>query len=385
MINKLYKILPKDKKINWDLIESTILKPYVVELKNTMQEAKWHQEGDVLTHTKMVCEALIKLDEYQNLKEDYQLVLFLAALFHDIAKPVCTKIVDGEIRSFHHPIKGANITREYFWKELSLAGIKDFQQFREGVVLLVKYHSEPTYFNYEKDKEKLIIKLSLNTKLTRYFNNQLLYLLAKADILGRISETNDEKLEYIEEFKMSAIELDCYTKDFKFNNSFTKTKYLNSTSVWHSETLYDTTWGEIILICGLPGTGKDEYIKKNYPTFKVISLDDFRREMKIRPTDEQGEVYNRAKEKAKEYLREHIPFIWNATNITEITRSKQIALFHQYNARVKVIYLETSWEVNLKRNKNRRYEVNEKVISDMLNKLTIAEDYEADIVEWICI
>ena len=200
LIKKLLEYLP-GKEINWNLIENGLLLPFVNSMKETLQEFKWHQEGDVWTHTKMVCEELIKLDEYNELDDNEKLVVFMAALFHDIAKPICTKIVDGEIRSFKHPTKGALITREYLWKEIGLAGTKEYQEIREGVSLLVKYHSEPTYFDYEENKEKLVIKLSLNTNLTKYFNNQLLTLLAISDVKGRISDTNDEKLVVIEEFK----------------------------------------------------------------------------------------------------------------------------------------------------------------------------------------
>jgi predicted kinase len=155
--------------------------------------------------------------------------------------------------------------------------------------------------------------------------------------------------------------------------------------MWHNQSIFDPTWGEVILLCGLPGTGKDTFIKKYYPNFKVISLDNIRREHKIKPTENQGEVYVIAKEMAKEYLRNQSPFIFNATNFTKLTRETQIDLFHQYSAKVKVIFLETSWEENIKRDKNRRYEVSEKIIDEMLAKLEMAEDFEAETVEWICI
>ena len=383
-VNELFKYLPKDK-IDWELIFSTILLPFKDKLQKTPQEAKWHGEGNVLTHTVMVCEALINLEEYKLLTDDYKLVVFLAALFHDIAKPDCTKIVDGEIRSFKHPAKGALLTRKYFWKDLGLSGNKEAQLFREAICLLVKYHPEPTYLDYEDDKVKLITKLSTNTSLTKYFNNQLLYLLAKADILGRISDTNEEKLIIIEEFKEIAISLNCYTSSFNFYDDYTKYKYLNGENIWHNQQLFDPTWGEVIILSGLPGTGKDTYIKEHYPNHKVVSLDDIREKYKIKPTDEQGEVYNISKEIFKEYLRNKTLFIFNATNITKLTREKQIELFHQYNAKVKVIFLETNWNENIKRDSNRNKEVGSKVILEMLNKLEIVENNEAEIIEWICI
>ena len=384
IIKKLLKYLPNDK-INWELIEQEILQPFVMDMKNTPQEAKWHGEGDVWTHTKMVCEELIQLEEYNNLTELEKLIVFLSALFHDIAKPICTKIVDGEIRSFKHPTKGALITREYLWKTIGLCGKKEYQEIREAIALLVKYHSEPTYFDFEKDKEKLAIRLSLNHNLTKYFNNKLLIILAISDVKGRISKSNEEKLQVIEEFKKQCIALNCYENAFKFNNHYTKFKYLNKDGIWHSDTLYDQTWGEIILVCGLPGTGKDTYIKQNFPNHRVISLDDIRERYKIKPTDNQGEVYNIAKDEAKTLLRERIVFVWNATNITKMIRDKQISLFQEYNAKVKVIFLETTYNEMLKRNNKRKRYVSEKVIDEMLEKLEIVEDFEANIVEWICI
>lgn len=384
-MDRFYKYLPINTKINWDIIEKELLLPYVDKLKSTMQEDKWHGEGDVYTHTKMVCDELIKLEEYNSLNKDYQLVLFLSALFHDIGKIVCTKVIDGQIRSFHHPKKGSNMIREYLWKELKLSGTKQLQEFREAICLLVRYHSEPTYFNYEKNKEKKVIELSLNTNLTKYFNNQMLSLLALADIRGRISDDNDLKEGYVLEYILYAKELNCYNESFKFKNTYTKIKYLNSNSIWHQQELYDSSWGEVILLCGLPGTGKDTYINTYYPNTPVISLDDIRAKLKIKPNDNQGEVYNIAKDMAKSYLREKKTFIWNATNISEMIREKQIKLFHEYGAKVKIIFLETSLEENLKRNKERKKVVIESVIFDMLGNLTLPLDTEAEEVIWLCI
>lgn len=384
-INSLYKYLPKDGIINWKIIEEGILKPFVKELKETMQETKWHAEKDVYTHTKMVCQELIKLEEYKLLDDKMKLVLFLSALFHDIGKPSCTKIINGEIRSFHHPTKGALITREYFWKELEISGSNEYQEFREGIALLVRYHSEPTYFNYEKDKNKAVIKLSLNSKHTKYFNNKLLSLLALADIRGRICDDSKEKEQFVLEFIDYAKMLNCYEVAFEFKNEYTKIKYLNSNNIWYNQELYDPTWGEVVIVCGLPGTGKDTFIKKHFSHLKMISLDDIRKELKIKPTDNQSAVINLAKERAKNYLRDKTPFVWNATNITNLTRDSQIKLFHDYNVKVRVIFLETAWQENIKRNQNRIDSVNIAIIEKMLGKLTIVEDTEAEYIEWICI
>lgn len=378
----LYKYLPVNNIIDWDLIEKEILHPFVDKLRNTEQEYIYHQEGNVLIHTKMVCEALIKLEEYNKLNKRKQLELFLSALFHDIGKTVCSKIEDGKIVSPHHAGTGALMVREYFWKELKYSGNKEYQKIRETICLLIKYHSKPIFIF---DEERQIIKISLNNNLVDDFSIEMLCILSKADIIGRIGPDQKSQLEKIEICKLNSMNLNCYDKAFVFNNNYTKFQYSSGSNIWYNDTLYDNTYGEVILICGLPGTGKDTHIKKHYPNLDVISLDDIRRKLNIDPTDEQGLVYNTGKELAKEYLRQKKSFVWNATNLTNLIRQKQIKLFHDYHASVKIIFLETSYDENIQRNENRENIVPISIIDKMLRNLMIPEDYEAEVVEWVII
>ena len=122
-----------------------------------------------------------------------------------------------------------------------------------------------------------------------------------------------------------------------------------------------------------------------YDNYINVAIGRSRKELKIKPTDNQSAVINLAKERAKNYLRDKTPFVWNATNITNLTRDSQIKLFHDYNVKVRVIFLETTWQENIKRNQNRIDSVNIAIIEKMLGKLTIVEDTEAEYIEWICI
>ena len=146
---------------------------------------------------------------------------------------------------------------------------------------------------------------------------------------------------------------------------------------------YADVWDEVILISALPGTGKDTWLKANYPHYPVVSLDALREEMDISPTDEQGRVIQAAKEKAREYLRKRQPFCWNATNLMYETRAKLISLFEDYGAKHRIVYLETDWTENLSRNAGRKACVPELVIERMLLKLTPPMAFEAGKVEWL--
>ena len=137
-------------------------------------------------------------------------------------------------------------------------------------------------------------------------------------------------------------------------------------------------------MCGLPGTGKDTWIQAHCPGFPVVSLDGLRLEMEVEPTENQGRVVQAARERAKALLRERRPFIWNATSLTGL-RAQQIGLFEDYHARVRVVYLETEWAENLRRNANRPDAVPEDVIDRMLARLEPPERFEAQAVEWVCV
>ena len=91
-----------------------------------------------------------------------------------------------------------------------------------------------------------------------------------------------------------------------------------------------------------------------------------------------------AREQARGYLRARQPFVWNATSLT-VLRDQQVALFEQYHARVRIVFLETDWRENLRRNADREAAVPEAVISRMLDRLEPPERWEARNVRWICV
>lgn len=383
-INILYKYLPKDNIINWDLINKEIFNPFYKKMENTMQEPKWHGEGNVLIHTKMVVGKLIELDEYKELNEFDRLIVFLACLFHDIGKITATRVLNGEIVSMGHARIGSVRLREYLWKELGLAGSMEYQIFREALCFYVRYHSIPIW-DFDDKTQQNIIKISLNQKLTKYFSIKLLSIVSKADALGRISSDDDKHLSNINKFKAMAIELDCYDKPFEFEDAYTKYQYFIKNNIWPYQKLYNDSWGKIIVLCGLPGTGKDTFIKNNYPDMNVISLDDIRKRNNISPTENQDKVVQIARDMAKDYLRNKKEFIWNATNLSNLVRNKVVKLMHDYNAMVEIIFLETEYNENLLRNKNREKYVNENVINKLLENIDMPQCYEAYDVKWVIV
>lgn len=388
MIDKLKEILnlfpkSKDDKIDWNLLKKTTLSPIFLKMAETQQNPEYHSEGDVYTHTKMVCESLISDNEYWELTAKEREILFLASLLHDIGKIKCSKLEDGKIVSPRHAKTGAVMARELLWREYGLCGTKEKQNMRESVCAFIKYHSYPPFAITNNNPNHKMLKVSYQVKLATCFSIRKLCILERADVKGRIGASVSDYFEKIEYCRLLGEELGCLDKPYSFPNAYTARAYFKNDSIQPNYEAFNDTWGEVILLSGLPGTGKDTFIKNNYPSVPVITLDQIRIEKGLSPVGNQSEVVSIAKERAREHLRRKQSFIWNATSINEQLRSALISLFESYGARVKIVFLETEYQEQLRRNSSRKSEVPTQAIEKMLSRLEIPEANEAQAVEWI--
>lgn len=370
------------ESIDWSFFLSSPLSPIFAQMSETYQNPKYHQELDVFSHTKMVCEEIIRQPEYINGTKADKTILFWSALLHDIGKITCTVERDGELKSPHHAARGALMARAMLWRDLGLCGSVENQQLREAICNLICYHSFPPYALNSENAELALLKIAANGELARDFSIEKLCALERADVLGRIGSNSNEALDKIECCKILAEDLNCYKGPYVFVSDFSKRAYFKEKNACFDYDIFNDSWGKIILLSGLPGTGKDTYIKERYSALPMISLDEIREEFNISPSGNQGRVISIAQERAREYLRKKQPFVWNATNVTTQRREIQISLFEKYGASVECVFLETEWKEQLDRNKNRASSVPETVIENMLSKLVLPERYECESVLW---
>lgn len=371
------------QNIPWEAIERA-MSPFVLPMSRTQQHPVFHGEGDVWTHTKLVCESLVALDGFRALSEETRQILFLAALLHDIGKIPTTRWED-RWTSPRHALAGTKMARQFLWQELGLCGTPEKQRLRETVCQLIRSHSFPPRAMDDPHARRKLAEIASCGHLCPGFTMELLCLLCEADALGRVCDDKVQLCEEIDLCRELAKETGCYTGPFPFPSDHTRYAYLSGREIPPEAALYDDSWGEVILMSGLPGTGKDTWIRENLPDLPMISLDEIRAETGILPTQKQTRVVEIARERAKELLRKHQPFVWNATNLSRMIRSKQIQLFTQYHARVRVVYLETAWQEQLLRNAGRPDAVPEPVICHMLEELTPPKTKEAHRVDWYCV
>ena len=375
------------QNIDWPEIESA-LAFFAEPMSRTAQNPEFHTEGDVWTHTKMVCEGLVKQGSFLALNEQQQQAVFLAALLHDVGKIPTTRWEDGCWTSPNHTLVGSKMARQFLWQEWGLGGTPEKQQLRETVCNLIRYHSFPPHAIDDDNGRRKLLAVAANGKNCPLLTLELLCVLCEADARGRICRQAQKRTDMLEQVQLCrefALENGCCTGPFPFPSEHTGYAYLSGKQIAPEVELYDDTWTEVILMAGLPGTGKDTWVQDHYSHLPMISLDEIRQEMKISPAESQNKVAEAAKERAKEFLRKKQPFVFNATNLSPLVRLKQLRLFDQYHASTKIVYLETEWTEQLRRNNNRPDAVPEEAICRMMRELVPPEVKEAHRVNWHCV
>lgn len=91
--------------------------PELAGLVGVMQDAEWHPEGDVWTHTLHCMDALAGLAGWRAAGAEQRVTLSLAVLLHDIGKPSCTRAEEREGRmrivSPGHEVEGRRMTEGF--------------------------------------------------------------------------------------------------------------------------------------------------------------------------------------------------------------------------------------------------------------------------------
>ena len=350
--------------------------PQLELAKTTPQHPVYHAEGDVWTHTMMVVEALLDMPAYGEISREQQETVFLAALLHDVAKCSTTVIdpVTGAIGQPGHSRKGALDARIALWDYAVPFAV------REAICRLINVHQVP-FFALETSRRGVTPEYTVR-ELSWQVDIRLLAMLAEADIRGRICPEPQRVLDAIELFRELAREDGCYGQRRAFADDHTRVKYFRGADVHPDYALYQEPGSRVIVMSGLPASGKNTWVDKHHPRLPVVSFDDARQALGLRHGKNEGQVGDYAEERARELLRRHEPFVWNATHLSKLMREKTLNLLYQYHAQVELVYLEQPRRELLRRNGQRDTSLSNKKLQAMLWNWEIALPQEAHAVRY---
>jgi predicted kinase len=311
----------------------------------------------------MVCSALRNLSVFKHEAPEIQDVLHAAAILHDCAKPeTCSIDENGRISNRNHAPRGAIKARQILWE----MGVPFAQ--REAICNLIRFHMRPFHFLNSPRMDSYIAQISWSAR------TDLLKILATADTLGRISKSKADNLEVLDAFEAYCKELYCWGKPCSFASDYVRVAHFNDGQDLLSQARPPLS-PTVFVMSGLPGAGKDHYIKRHFD-LPVVSLDDIRSDLKVAP-NATGEVIQVANKKARVLLAKGQDFVWNATNVSKMVRQKCLSLMRQYGAKISIIYVESSYDEYWRQNKIRDKVVPKTVIQRLLSKWEVPDLTEA--------
>ena len=334
---KLNDFFDHNMSPNWDLLLKTF-----PEMETCHHSIRYHKEGSVINHTRLVYNAMY--ERIKNVKRkdytEWSLIMLSAALFHDIGK-ISTTYFDekqGDWCCKSHGEAGEKLFRKVFFEErLDL---------REKVAYLIRYHMllHHTMQKGAERQKKELIQMMYGTMPI-----EDMLLLNECDMRGSLNEENNEEniTRHISKIKEAVEEL---KKDRKSNPFYYAT---------------DRTARMYVMI-GIPGSGKSTYAETLKETEKakgvfslpIISRDTIRIEMglcgegeKCMGTPKQeDEVTRRVKESIQNLSSMGASFIVDNTSLKKKYRDQYIEYIKKYDVVPVYVYVEApSLDENFKR------------------------------------
>ncbi|HXO26092.1 MAG TPA: AAA family ATPase [Thermoanaerobaculia bacterium] len=372
----------------------------------TPQDADWHAEGDVREHTQRVLAAT-----YEELAAggaavgaERRLALVLAAVLHDVGKPLVTR--EREIDCRMRMVSPAHADRGRSYLALKLSALELPAAVTREVLALVGLHHEPRFLVLKSRPAREYLRLA------RLADLDLLYHLCRADMRGRVCPDLRSQLDQIELFRLFAEDYGAWGNrhpyrdverqiDGELASGSPRFRRLavcsairdleNGTISTPEEAIarsyrYRDGFSHLVVLCGPSGSGKSTWVGAHGSDATVIALDEIRTQLSGRRgvQSDNGRVVHQARDLLKEALRRHRDVIWDATCLRRGHRAALLGLGFDYRALVTLVAFQVAEPELVARNRTRAHPVPARVLEDQIRAFDwpyLDEAHEVNVVE----
>jgi predicted kinase len=328
---------------------------------------------NLLEEGERVIRALRALPEYGDRPQEQREALELAALLHALGEPATRRDEEGRIRGPGPSILGQIRARRILWEERT-----PFRT-REAACALIRYQHLPFHPGAGSEAVRRILAISIASRC------DLVAILGEALVRAGIRR-RDDALAAVDSFRERAAELGCLDLPFRFASAHSRFLYFRRPDRNPFYQAHDDTRGEVVLLAGLPGSGKSTWISTRAPSgYELVGLDEMREEMGIRPTENQGPVVQATREHARRIMGDKLTsrsIVWNATNLSRRRREPILALCDAYRYRARIVYIEVPPSTLDRQNHERERPVPADAIERMMLHWELPDRTEAHAVEY---
>lgn len=192
---KIEKLM-KEEDYNNSILE------IISKLKEVPQDKKFHPEGNVWNHTKMVIDFAAKVRNFAVNKE----VFMWSALLHDVGKITTTKFMKGRYRSYNHDTEGEKITYNLLKNYITNNEASNISE-------IVRFHMHHIYILND-------LPFSDIPNLIKSKNYNDIILLFICDKLGRGNQEKEDKIRVLNEVEVILDKLERENSNINNNIKF---------------------------------------------------------------------------------------------------------------------------------------------------------------------
>jgi predicted kinase len=358
----------------------------------TPQNPRYHREGSVLAHTQYVLQQFQAHQDQFGLTEEEKLVLYWAAVLHDVGKIVTTIWQDERHRSPGHERASLPFAQEILLQhpEISTAS-------RRKILDLVRWHGLPLRFAQTQQPIEVVKKLGTRTDL------RLLGIFALCDFWGRDCDDKQEMLAIMGNFKELIVpQVEFELGKYAELEAATMTWNLrHKNAIWNAYKMGDmrllekllparqtdtleTRGQRVTIVFGPPLAGKTTWLDQHYPDHFRVSLHEHEFTNAMR-----GNEYLIArklielKHLMRVYLNRHQHVVLESRDLDENIRLRLAEVLRDMPVELDYVMVEAGLDEMHDRNLLAASPIENSILSETYHAMELVHPWEAHVIQYV--